>query len=1048
MPASTPSSLRYRPAILICTGAAAAYAAYLIYSAVQAHPGHGLHRSNALRRRPRRRESAAARVLALAAASSEQERSTSLGTYAAYGISLPLSPDALATVEELHQSITQARPDLTEQQVKATIIDFYDSFLDRLLGFMFNDQAPSVSGVDAIRASYGDVIPDPAAIELAVQRHTERLVQGGGSAVEGGDSIAGTELSWGGSEDDSDDDTLNQSGQTLQRTLYHIAEDRARQEGVVHRGITCNGCDEKPIRGIRWHCANCVDFDLCSNCEATNSHYKTHIFYKVRVPAPHLCLQKQEPLYPGTPHLMSPSIEPALKKRLVSETKMEAEEIEALWDQFTCLAGCRWKDDPSNVGYALDRRAFNHAFVPRYNSFTAAPNLVYDRIFACYDTDQNGLIGFDEWIKGIAGMHTTDVEAKARIIFNGYDIDGDGYIARRDLLRIFRAYYAIEKEATKNYVAEITEEYSPRNQMEKIHSSQPLGSAFTPNNMASTEADVSLLNLKQQDDDVTTLPVLGVVGSSDFATRDHVLKRLFAENGSRVTSESNRAVTERWDRREFYVDEEEGMTRPGGPPNAINEEAAEPSQQPEMSHLEKFGGYDVPQPEKELGKEVLYQVTQQGFNELLDPIFQEKEDLAMDVYNTRSLRRENAAAINAMQNVFETYKADAELIAQIGFFRYSKGVVEMFCEQFNFSCREGLMQEAIRVEGTSYFDREIAKMVLYRLYASNEGIMHRALKAQMVRTAGYKEPDAMTLWNILLCMLQLREEILHATFECVSRLGWFDDESPCTDQDPTLPQFRSNSATDAYTTWNPNGASCSQDQDSRPLQQPSVYGYKRPITQYQFPIHWRNETGHYVESAVTGPFFVYTDPTATRFEEEEEEATEGDECMEPPSIYSPSTPPTTDAPRLASRLASDAPTVDPSAPGPGHDMPDTPILNWHAHTNSPAMHIFSIPPPTPGEDPTDHAPILSSHATLAGHSDAMPYHHSLNHFKPLVRRIRQRAMDPASKLHVTMLASLELVEQEMHARRGGGRIGFDEFAAHLREGKMKFLESWMEWVSI
>jgi len=53
-----------------------------------------------------------------------------------------------------------------------------------------------------------------------------------------------------GINDDADQDESD--GQTLQRTLYHIAEERARQEGVVHRGITCNGCDTKPIRGIRY----------------------------------------------------------------------------------------------------------------------------------------------------------------------------------------------------------------------------------------------------------------------------------------------------------------------------------------------------------------------------------------------------------------------------------------------------------------------------------------------------------------------------------------------------------------------------------------------------------------------------------------------------------------------------------------------------------------------------------------------------------------------------------------------------------------------------
>ena len=42
---------------------------------------------------------------------------------------------------------------------------------------------------------------------------------------------------------------------------------RESVEGYVHRGITCNGCKVGPIRGIRYKCANCVDYDVCEICE-------------------------------------------------------------------------------------------------------------------------------------------------------------------------------------------------------------------------------------------------------------------------------------------------------------------------------------------------------------------------------------------------------------------------------------------------------------------------------------------------------------------------------------------------------------------------------------------------------------------------------------------------------------------------------------------------------------------------------------------------------------------------------------------------------------
>lgn len=44
---------------------------------------------------------------------------------------------------------------------------------------------------------------------------------------------------------------------------------------------------------------------------------------------------------------------------------------------------------------------------------------------------------------------------------------------------------------------------------------------------------------------------------------------------------------------------------------------------------------EIPDAERDAGKEILYQVTQQGFNELLDPLFKEKEDLALDAAETK-----------------------------------------------------------------------------------------------------------------------------------------------------------------------------------------------------------------------------------------------------------------------------------------------------------------------------------------------------------------------------------------------------------------------------
>ncbi len=53
--------------------------------------------------------------------------------------------------------------------------------------------------------------------------------------------------------------------------------------GVVHHGITCDGCDMSPIEGVRYKCMSCADFDLCEHCEQNGVH-EHHTFLKLKQP--------------------------------------------------------------------------------------------------------------------------------------------------------------------------------------------------------------------------------------------------------------------------------------------------------------------------------------------------------------------------------------------------------------------------------------------------------------------------------------------------------------------------------------------------------------------------------------------------------------------------------------------------------------------------------------------------------------------------------------------------------------------------------------------
>lgn len=120
------------------------------------------------------------------------------------------------------------------------------------------------------------------------------------------------------------------AGQNIVSLLFRVSEDNARRNAYVHRGCACNACGIVPIRGIRYRCANCADFDLCETCESQGLHLKTHIFYKVRIPAPSFGPRQMQPVwYLGDPETCLRSLPRHLMPSLSAKTGFERPELEA-----------------------------------------------------------------------------------------------------------------------------------------------------------------------------------------------------------------------------------------------------------------------------------------------------------------------------------------------------------------------------------------------------------------------------------------------------------------------------------------------------------------------------------------------------------------------------------------------------------------------------------------------------------------------------------------------------------------------------------------------
>ena len=69
------------------------------------------------------------------------------------------------------------------------------------------------------------------------------------------------------------------------RTLFPPRHSLLRSQiarNVVHLGTSCSLCTASPIKGARFKCTTCADFNLCEDCEDGNEH--EHVLLKLRLP--------------------------------------------------------------------------------------------------------------------------------------------------------------------------------------------------------------------------------------------------------------------------------------------------------------------------------------------------------------------------------------------------------------------------------------------------------------------------------------------------------------------------------------------------------------------------------------------------------------------------------------------------------------------------------------------------------------------------------------------------------------------------------------------
>ena len=308
----------------------------------------------------------------------------------------------------------------------------------------------------------------------------------------------------------------NEESEHLINLFHEVTRDLARREGYIHRGITCNQCRLSPIRGIRYKCANCMDYDLCELCESQELHLKTHVFLKIRIPIPPLANPREvlmDSLYPGLPSdprrdsntslglSLASSLAHSLStqdlKELQRRTHFDQVELEALYEQFRSLTG-------SSPQKGITKSVFEKCLGP----LGVEKNLITDRIFSFFDQDGDGRIGFSELVSGLSILCKGTREEKMYFAFRGYDIDGDGRISRDELRQMFKAYFYLSMDMVRDVVHSIEHD-----RLEKFDetSSKPVSASFTAP-IPPTDRRPSSYTLREIDEsvsssiDTTTIP--------------------------------------------------------------------------------------------------------------------------------------------------------------------------------------------------------------------------------------------------------------------------------------------------------------------------------------------------------------------------------------------------------------------------------------------------------------------------------------------------------------------------------------------------------------
>jgi len=116
-----------------------------------------------------------------------------------------------------------------------------------------------------------------------------------------------------------------------------------------------------------------------------------------------------------------------LAEQIFKGTHFSRAEVERLLDMFRELV--------PQQKCKMDRAKFRTVL---HNTFQMTDDILMDRVFKAFDTDNDSAINMKEWVFGLSIFLRGSLMEKMKYCFEVYDLNGDGYIQREEMFHMLK----------------------------------------------------------------------------------------------------------------------------------------------------------------------------------------------------------------------------------------------------------------------------------------------------------------------------------------------------------------------------------------------------------------------------------------------------------------------------------------------------------------------------------------------------------------------------------------------------------------------------------